>query len=345
MVTIGFLTSVSVAYNYINNISVTPTFDVKKTYGPQERQLLARYETSNSIANMKSAQFAALGGSTTWGSAMMPDNKNIIAEKNTWPHILEAELKLKKPELRVLNLGVVGASSDCSFGALKHFFNRHIETIIVHNGYNDLPIIMGKKDDKTLVLDTKAKTEFCMYRSSFQKTIYDFKRLLIFNFPITNHIFGNSMVNGDRDIFLGYEMERADNILKLNDEEMSELYVKAIDKFIASNKRLVAFAKSKEIQILYIIEPSIEPTFIPNGTSFRFPETALLLRDFHNQQQEALKLFVEELSDDQIAFFDARRVFTKQKALFYDEIHLNEMGNQLLGRALNDKLESLGWAG
>ena len=292
---------------------------------------------------MRSAQMAALGGSTTWGTAMMPDNKNIIAEENTWPHILEAELNLKKPELRVLNLGVVGASSDCSLGALKHFFSRHIKTIIVHNGYNDLPIIMGVEDDKTLVLDTTAKTEFCMYRSSIQKFIYDFKRLLIYNFPMTNHILGSSMVNGDRDIFLGYEMNRADNILKLSDEEMSELYAEAIDKFIASNKRLVAFAKSKEIKILYIIEPSIEPTFIPNGTSFRFPETALLLRDFHNQQQDALKLFVEELSDDEIAFFDARRVFAKQRALFYDEIHLNEIGNQLLGRALNDKLKSLGW--
>lgn len=343
VITCSIVFAISVIYNTINNIHVNYTTDFGQIYGVQETQLLARHETDTSDEPINAKNAVALGGSTTWGSAMMPNNQTVMPVKHTWPNMLDQIAGQNGDPIKTANLGAVGASAECTFKILKYFYSPNLKLIIVHNGFNDLPIFSEVGENSFTAINTDIKTDFCMYESKYHKIIYDFKRLLIHNAPMFRQVLGGGMVNGDKNVYLGFELKDNDQIIKLNKDSVREFSIQRAKKFIASSKKLIDFAAQHNARVLFILEPDIEPNFKPNGSSFRYKDSAFFLKQIHIDQQDALKEFVVKLNSKNVNYVEARPPFRNKENLFYDEIHLNEQGNKLLSSIIYKRLKQIGW--
>ena len=343
IITCSLIFGISAVYNSINDIDVNYTTDLDQIYGAQESQLLARLETDNTDEPLEIKNAVALGGSTTWGSAMMPNNQNVMPIKHTWPYLLDQVALDYGDRIKTANLGAVGASSECTHKILRYFFKPNLKVFIVHNGYNDLPIFTKLEKDSYTAINTDIKTDFCMYETPLHKILYDMKRLLIHHAPMFRRFLDGGMVNGDRDVYLGFELTETDQFVKLNNETIKEFSEKRTKKFLDSNKKLIEFASQHNAKVLFILEPEIEPTFTPNGSSFRYENSAGFLKQIHIDQQNALKEFLTKFDPEIVNYVDARSPLRGNEEFFYDEIHLNEAGNTELSIVIYKRLSQLGW--
>lgn len=342
-VTCSLILGISLVYNSINDIDVNYTMDLSQIYGAQESQLLARLETNKKSETLENKNVVALGGSTTWGSAMMPNNQNVMPVSHTWPYLLDQVAIENGDIIKTANLGAVGASSECTLKILQYFYKPNLKLFIVHNGYNDLPIFTELREDSYIAINTDIKTDFCMYETPLHKIIYDVKRLLIHNVPMFRHLLNSGMVNGDRNVYLGFELTETDQFVTLNNETIEEFSEQRTKKFIESNKKLIEFASQHNARVLYILEPEIQPTFTPNGSSFKYKNSAKFLKQIHADQQNALKQFLLKFDPERVNFLDARLLLLDNEEFFYDEIHLNEAGNTMLSIMIYKRLSELGW--
>ena len=267
---------------------------------------------------------------------------NILPLEATFPHQLNSLLLNNNFAYRVSNLGIVGASSTCTLNVLKYFDLVNSKIIVVHNGYNDLPIFKIK-DSTAYFLKTDNKNGFCMYNSNSEKRIYDIKRILSHNFPLISGFLNKSLVNGDRDVYLGYELTNNDLFAAVPINQINNYSLKHEATFLHTNKLIVDYAKNNGLKVLFIIEPIIEENFNPNGSSFRYENSTTYLKKIHYNQQNSLKEFIKKIDDKDIKYLDVRPIYSKNHKFFYDEIHLNSDGNKLLSQLIFGYLSKLNW--
>jgi hypothetical protein len=218
---------------------------LSKIYGAQEKQLLVRDPTLFSEKNFSPKEIITIGGSTTWGSGMTPISEgknNILPLEDTFPYQLNSILLINNFSYGVSNLGIVGASSICTLNVLKYFDLTKSKILIVHNGYNDLPIFQIN-DNKAYFLNTDSKNSFCMYKSFIGKKIYDIKRILSYNFPLLSEHLNRSLVNGDKDVYLGYELTKNDMFTAVPVNEIENYSLKYEVNFLNTNKLIINYAK------------------------------------------------------------------------------------------------------
>ena len=335
----------SLAYNYFNKLTVNHTVNLSIIYGEQEKQLHVREPELFSEHKNTPKEIITIGGSTTWGSGITPiseNNKNILPEKDTFPFQLNTKLNSSNYSYQVSNLGIVGASTICTLNVLKFFDINNSKILIVHNGYNDLPIFRIK-DNSSYFLNTENKKSFCMYESKLSKIFYDIQRTLSYNFPIISKYLNKNLVNGDKDVYLGFELTNQDLFTKIPLDDIMNYSLKHEVNFLKINKLIIEYAEKKGLKVLFIIEPSIEEYFTPNGSSFKFQESTHNLKLIHLRQQNQLKNLIISLNDENIKYLDSRDLFRNNQLFFYDEIHFNSLGNELLAKEIFYYLKQLNW--
>ena len=278
----------------------------------------------------------SLGGSTTYGLGAPPQGSiSALTEK----FLREEQIKAS-----VFNFGIVGVSSTTTsrvmFEVLPQFSPW---ATIIHDGYNDLPVVLDANDDGTfnVIVWDESKNYYPVHKSA----VISFFR---YNFWSTwNRIYDHltwfrQFLSAEGDVFMG-SVRSARSSVKMSRKEVFAENKKRTKILIANTIEKIKFAKNKSQKIVIIIEPQIIPNWAPNGTGFRNANVGEIQKINHDEQQQSLLSALAEYSQDRdIAILDLRYTLTDKFEKFYvDESHLNLEGNAVIAASVTRALKEM----
>ena len=265
-----------------------------------------------------------LGGSTTHGMSVPPSE--------SYPHYIQAALGKGS----VYNYGVVGISSSSTNAFVKTVLPKHQpQVVVLHDGYNDLPIILKKADGKYQYMETGDTKPYNPYAggapiSFFRYNFWSTRNRLVDNLALARGFFAH-----EGDVFLGYDYSKM--AIKTGTEEdiyrENEIRMK---QFIASELDTLKYALENNIKTVFVMEPNIIPNWAPRTTGFRDISTGDIQRRNHLIQQAALlKALEPHRQNPNLRIVDLRERLEKDyKIYYYDECHLLAPGNRIVGEEI-----------
>ncbi|MCU0665483.1 MAG: hypothetical protein MUF05_00035 [Candidatus Omnitrophica bacterium] len=267
-----------------------------------------------------------VGGSTTHGG---------YAAEESFPYIL-GELFSHNYQTSnsasVYNCGVSGVSSIATnFFIKKILFVYKPECIILHDGYNDLPIITKKISENKYSYET---FDYSNSNGSYvnpyirNPVVRYFAYMVKINLPgIYTYILRN--INKGKPIPVAYGTDA--DIMEENQKRLKVMLGAEIDT--------IDQCLSKNIKVIVIIEPHMRPSFyLPEfGSAFKDVNAGSILDKCHRlQQAEFLSVLNQRyLGNNNVLILDLRRIFDDDYQKFHvDQIHLNARGNMILANIL-----------
>ena len=267
-----------------------------------------------------------LGGSTTNGCNM--------PIQYSYPNLLDSIFKKEKKSGSAYNFGISGVNSVTTNFFIKNILPRYKPScVVIHDGYNDLPIVIKKLGDNKYQYITPdyntpfnpyIKNPILRYLTSFVKfNLRSIRRFLVTFVKKNLHMGG--------DLFLGFDYKKYP-LKEGTTEDIVNESKKRLKIMLETEVDSVNYCFKNGIKVIIIIEPYIKPYHFvaPFTTGFRDKEVGPILSDCHKLQQTVyLMTLVKNFKDSKdIKILDMREVFKdRYNELFYDECHLNGKGN------------------
>jgi len=281
-----------------------------------------------------------LGGSTT--------NGNNMPIKWSYPNILDGIFKRAHKGGSAYNFGISGINS-----VTTNFFIKNLLTpynpncVVIHDGYNDLPIVIKKTGPDTYTYITPdyyhpfnpyIKNPVMRYVSSWIK----FNLRGLRRFTLT---FIKERLHGGGDLFLGFDYTRY-KIKEGTQKDIERENTKRSKIMIETELNTIDFCLKHNIKVVVILEPYIKPMhFVPPfGTGFRDEKVGEILSECHKVQQSLylMALANKYKNNPDIRVMDMREIFNgRYPELFYDECHLNGKGNLIKAQYVYYVLQQL----
>jgi len=281
-----------------------------------------------------------LGGSTTNG-CNMPIRKS-------YPNLLDAFFKATNTSGTAYNFGISGVNS-----VTTNFFIKNIlpgydpSCVVMHDGYNDLPIVIEKigedkytyiTPDYTKPYNPYIKNPIIRYLFSFIK----FNLRSIRRFVIT---FVKKGLKKGGDLFLGFDYKQH-TLHEGTSKDILAENKKRLPIMLKAEINSIDYCLKHGIKVIIILEPHIKPMhFVPPfGSGFRDKNVGAILSDCHKLQQAvyAKALITRYKNVDNIIILDMRDIFKdRYPELFYDECHLNGKGNGIKAQYVYAVLKKL----
>jgi len=269
-----------------------------------------------------------LGGSTTNGCNMpIP---------LSYPNLLMTIIKQNNAPGSAYNFGISGVNSVTTNYFIKNVLPQYRPNcVVIHDGYNDLPIVIKKlgEDEYSYITPDYTKPYNPHIRNPVLRYIMDFIK---FNFRSIRRFtvtFVKDTLKKGGDLFLGFDYKqfkqkkgRVKDILEENKKRMEIMIKTELDS--------VEYCLKNGIKVIIILEPYIKPYHYtpPFGTGFRDENVGPILSECHKIQQSyyLIALASKYRNNPNVKILDMREIFKdKYGELFYDECHLNGKGNAI----------------
>ncbi|MDD5439248.1 MAG: hypothetical protein PHS37_03585 [Candidatus Omnitrophica bacterium] len=267
-----------------------------------------------------------LGGSTTNGCNM--------PFKWSYPNLLDALFKRAGKGGTAYNFGISGVNSVTTNFFIKNILPRYNPNcVVIHDGYNDLPIVIKKLGDDRYSYITPdyyhpynpyIKNPVVRYLSSFIK----FNLRSTRRFVVT---FVKDTLHGGGDLFLGFDYKAFKQQEGNSKDIMRENALRA-KIMVETELDSIDYSLKHGIKVIVILEPHIQPMhFLPQfGTGFRDEKVGEILAECHKIQQSLYLVALAKKygTNPDVRIMDMREIFKgRYNELFYDECHLNGKGN------------------
>jgi hypothetical protein len=291
---------------------------------------LAFFSNAQVVQNRDTGSAIFFGGSTTegchyWGEA--------------FPKYLSKLLKVDG-----YNFGQVGADSDATMAFINGLLSPEsssINYVIIHDGYNDLPALLKAEGENYLVLEKSDKYIPNIWSSSnieergFVESYINLSGVKAIASWIKH---GHMYTDGPlikTDFYMGATDPQA---ITLTSAEFANLVEFQEQRFINNTIKNVNMALQKFVnaKVVLIINPAIIPYHHPHHpTGFRDPTVGTIFKKIHSAQQKNSKaIFTETFKDNNRVIIADLFDFSSDVRLFYDEFHLNDIGNEALASEL-----------
>lgn len=280
-----------------------------------------------------------VGGSTT--------NGNNMPIERSYPNILGYLFKYHGKRGSAYNFGISGVNSVTTNFFIKKIIPRYEpQCIIIHDGYNDLPIVIKKiGEDRYTYVRPDYYNPFNPYiHNPVLRYIVSFIK---FNLRSTRRFvvtFVKEVLHRGGDLFLGFDYKKYKLIEGAPEDIFTENNAR-LKIFLRAEIDSIEYCLKHGIKVIVILEPYIKPLHYHPffGTGFRDKNVGQILSECHKiqQAQYAIVLYSRYKDEKDVKILDMRQVFKgRYKELFYDECHLNGKGNTmkaaLVYRALED---------
>ena len=287
-----------------------------------------------------SPRIFCVGGSTTHGCA--------TPLEGSFPGLLKSLLDYNQKKASVYNCGVSGVNSVATNFFVKNILSRYNpQCIIIHDGYNDLPIAITKTgEDEYLYITPDYQKPYNPYiNNPLARYCSSFIKI---NFPMTRQFLLETMkktMHNQKDLFLGFDSTKYPRMkgpgIKVAQENSLRIKI-MVEKEIDT----IDYCLAHHIKVIVILEPRIYSFhFIPPFTSgFRDQNVAPLLAECHKVQQAIYSQLIRQryAGNNNVAVVDMSRVFDDSYSwLFYDECHLTTPGNAIKAQLLYNALQKL----
>lgn len=276
-----------------------------------------------------------IGGSTTHGSFM--------PWYYSYPSLLQSLIDYNQKTATVYNFGVSGVSAVATNFIIKNILPRYQpKCVVIHDGYNDLPIVVRKKsEDAYLCIFPDYEHPYNPYVGN--PVVRYMLALVKFNFEGIRRFVLSQVVPAD--LFLGYDYKKY-KLQEVTPKRVFEENEKRLGIMLEKETDSIDYCLTQGIKVVVILEPYIKPLYFttPPGTGFRDASVGEILLECHKLQQTAyLNVLVSKYRNNpNVAIVDMREVFKdKYEELFYDECHLNGAGNAVKAQIIYSFLEQL----
>lgn len=272
-----------------------------------------------------------LGGSTTNG-CNMPIPKS-------YPNLLDALFKHNKKKGMCYNFGISGVNSVTTNYFIKNILPKYDPAcVVIHDGYNDLPIVIKKiGDDKYEYITPDYNKPFNPHiKNPVIRYIISFIK---FNLRATRRFtvtFVKKKLKKGGDLFLGFDYKKY-KMKEGTSKEIFEENKKRLRIMVKAELDSIEFCLANDIKVIVIAEPYIKPMHFvhPFSTGFRDKYVGEILSRCHKIQQTIYLAALQRKygNNKNVKLMDMREVFKgKYNELFYDECHLNGVGNAIKAR-------------
>lgn len=267
-----------------------------------------------------------IGGSVTHGNKMPP--------KESFPELLQTVLKSNNRPGTVYNFGVSGASSVATNCFVKKIISQYSpQCIIIHDGYNDIPIVLKKISDDRYFFISPAYTK--PYNPYIENGILRYIGSFIdVNLYMTKSFILSRLMRimGTKksDLYLGFDYSKF-KILEGDSERIFAENQKRIKVMFEKESDAIDYCLNNNIKVVVILEPMMKPLHNPlNTKGLRDTNTGFILSKCHMSQQEAFSNLLNKKYKDNrnVKIIDMRTIFLdRYKELYYDECHFYGKGN------------------
>ena len=278
-----------------------------------------------------------IGGSTTLGMLQMGES---------YPEILQEIFLRRGKRATVYNCGIQAASATVTNSILKGMLYRyHPSWVIIHDGYNDVPVILQKKGRDVYRYARfdysdpyiPCSSHFIYMRNPALRFASYFIKI---NIPVIlfrmrqMNLYHDASDNNFRDVREG----TAEDVLQENGIRLKVMLEKEIDT--------IDFCLKNNIKVMVILEPEIEPFYQAPGVMSCFiePQAAPIAAECHRVQQLLFKVVLTKRysGNSNVIVLDFRNYFKDNyRNNFFNELHLNKAGNILLATSIYPYLEQL----
>ena len=269
----------------------------------------------------KSIKILCSGGSTTFGSFL---NNN-----ETWPALLENELRTKGIDCNVINGGVPGWNSSNEFSRFLTDVDRiKPNLVILHQGWND-----------EFVFSELKKKELC--ENNFERGI---ESALHFHTKIKLNIFKyNPILFNILKLFFSFKFKEKMNFENFN--RWKVLYEKKFFEIWQNNLNKFRLLCDKNNIKLYIVDYPCLAHFFDNKSLRNFIIKNSRLTEDYAEYQAISKLLISIFLKYQnfaklIPLDNKFENLSPEERLeyFFDEIHMTEKGNLYLAKIISKTL-------
>jgi len=281
------------------------------------------------------------GGSTTYGSGSKKRNLQ-IEDNETYPYFLEQAAKERFSgsgrDVSVFNLGMTGASSGVMRSRLQEFLKFIPDLVIIHSGYNDLPLITDVQEDRYTYIkpDLSVPENFQwlvdFYRNNKKKSFLSNRK----RFSQSDNII-------KEDIFLGFNISQEKGRFSGDENEVEQEFWRRFDVYKDNILEIIRHCLENNIKVVFALQPRIIPNHWVCRTSFREPKSAEIQKRFHNMQRTEIRKYLLEFhGHEDFCIIDLAEIFNgRERSYYIDEAHLGAEGNKMVAQALLSPVESL----
>jgi len=282
------------------------------------------------------------GGSTTHGS-LMPF-------QYSYPFLMQGVSHEHDRQIWVYNFGVVGVASATTNSFIKWLIPRYRpECVIIHNGYNDLPVLLRKLGpDRYAYIQPDYKRPWNPIPSNpVLRYLVGVSRYNLRAIIARLGVFLQDHVTEGEDLFLGFDYYHYKKSVKAGSlKDVLGENDKRTQVLIDSQIDTINFCLKQGVKVIVVLEPRIIPMYHAKGfkSGFRDENVGEALAECHNIQQERYgKELVSRFGENpNVRILDMRDAFTeKYQELFYDECHANPSGNLVKAIYLYGAFDSL----
>lgn len=277
-----------------------------------------------------------LGGSTTYGSGSKARHLQVEHDE-AYPHhlqeLLDRALAPSGRRARVLNLGVTGMAAGAQASRLRTFLTLAPDLVVIHAGYNDLPIVTGVRDGQYTVVTPELERP-----EQFQWLVERYRNM--------GREKGTADWDGAKDfstdIFLGHDLS-GQRTATGGEEVLQAEFERRYASYQSSITALVRLCLDKGIKVIFALQPRLLPGHTACLPSFREPGSAERLAVLHQEQRKRIRAALEGYTAHPgFRMVDLMEAFRGDEAdLYIDECHLSSEGNRRIAGALAEQARPL----
>ena len=262
-------------------------------------------------------RIAAFGGSYVFGAYLRDDQ--------TWPNLLQEELRGRGASVEVVNAGNSGANVHGVLEDMIRISNRaRLDFALVTSGYNNHPLLPIERR-----YSWARATDFYLYNLSLAYVMFKERAAKFIGQPLDYGMYRQRIEVRDRDV-----------------EWLVDLYARRL-------RQMATLCQERGIRLVLASQPEVFFETSLNTQSSQSPETleairrriqsggALSIAELEFYLQGRLNSQVRQSAEDlSVGFFDGESVLLADKhRYFVDQIHPNERGAERMATALADYFE------
>jgi lysophospholipase L1-like esterase len=257
-----------------------------------------------------------LGGSAAFGFALDRNDQTF-----------SSKLSKYNEKYNIINASVVGFLSGQELSQMVHYLDEFKPSLyIVFNGWNDIydPYAFAK-------VKLKEKNQIDQAPIGYNNAFFGIEWRLSNYFQLT-------------------QKEKKSQIIKLNPVidplNENELFQKILSKYVSNIGKMHSFANSRGARFLLVFQPELGNKQIHSPNETEVLKTWIEKYEYlDNKITERYKTFIREakkdLQEQNISFIDinAERQFSENpQTLFFDVVHPNELGHDIIAKIVNQTL-------
>jgi GDSL-like Lipase/Acylhydrolase len=257
-----------------------------------------------------------LGGSAAFGFALDRNDQTFCSKISEY-----------NEKYNVMNAAVIGFLSGQELSQMVHYLDEFKPSLyIVFNGWNDVydPFAFAKAK-------LKEKNQIALAPIGYNNAFFGIEKRLTDYFQLTQN-------------------EKKPQIVKLNPVgaplDETELFQEILSKYVSNIVKMHYFANARGSRFLLVFQPELGNKQIHSSNESEVLKTWIEKYEYlDNKITERYKNFVREakkyLQEQDISFIDinAERQFSENpQTLFFDVVHPNELGHDIIAKIINQTL-------